>query len=82
MRYNKEEIHNILRERVLVLDGACGTFLQQYQLTEEQFRGSLFAAHKVPLKGCNDVLCLTQPEIVKEMHRAYLEAGADIIETI
>lgn len=66
---------------MLILDGATGTYLQQFQLKEEDFRGSLFSSHPVPLKGCNDVLCLTQPELVRQMHQAYIEAGADIIET-
>ena len=77
----KQEILDIMRERVLILDGATGTYLQALKLTEEDFRGELFADHQVPLKGCNDVLCLTQPETIIGMHRAYIEAGADIIET-
>ena len=81
MRYSRQEIERLLDERVLILDGATGTYLQQFQLKEEDFRGSLFSSHPVPLKGCNDVLCLTRPELVRQMHRAYLDAGADIIET-
>ena len=81
MRYSRQDIEKLLDERVLILDGATGTYLQQFQLKEEDFRGSLFSSHPVPLKGCNDVLCLTQPELVRQMHRAYIEAGADIIET-
>ena len=81
MRYTRSEIEALLDERIVILDGATGTYLQQFQLTEEDFRGSLFTSHPVPLKGCNDVLCLTRPNLIREMHRAYLDAGADIIET-
>lgn len=70
-----------MAERVLILDGATGTYLQQLHLTDEDFRGARFADHPLPLKGCNDVLCLTQPEKIQAMHTAYLNAGADIIET-
>lgn len=69
------------RERVLVLDGAMGTMIQTFGLDEARFRGHRFANHPRPLKGCNDVLCLTAPEVIAEIHRAYLDAGADIIET-
>jgi len=68
-------------DRILVLDGAMGTMIQQYQLREEDFRGARFANHSYDLKGCNDVLSLTCPFIVRDIHRKYLEAGADIIET-
>lgn len=67
--------------RLLLLDGAMGTMLQQYQLREEDFRGARFASHTHELKGCNDVLSLTCPFVVRDVHRKYLEAGADIIET-
>ena len=67
--------------RILVLDGAMGTMIQQYQLREEDFRGARFANHNYDLKGCNDVLSLTAPFVVRDIHRKYLEAGADIIET-
>lgn len=67
--------------RLLLLDGAMGTMLQQYQLREEDFRGARFANHTHELKGCNDVLSLTCPFVVRDIHRKYLEAGADIIET-
>ena len=77
----KQDILRRMNERILILDGATGTYLQQLGLTEDDFRGSLFASHRVPLKGCNDVLCLTNPDVIIEMHRRYLEAGADIIET-
>ena len=68
-------------DRILVLDGAMGTMIQQYQLREEDFRGARFANHPKELKGCNDVLSLTAPFIVRDIHRKYLQAGADIIET-
>jgi len=64
-----------------VLDGAMGTMIQRHRLTEEQFRGARFAAHPKPLKGDNDLLCLTRPHVITEIHRGYLAAGADIIET-
>ncbi len=67
--------------RVLVLDGAMGTMIQQYGLREEDFRGARFAQHVKDLKGCNDVLSLTCPFVVRDIHRKYLEAGADLIET-
>ena len=68
-------------DRILVLDGAMGTMIQQYELREEDFRGARFANHDYDLKGCNDVLSLTCPFIIRDIHRKYLEAGADIIET-
>jgi corrinoid protein of di/trimethylamine methyltransferase len=68
-------------QRILVLDGGMGTMLQQYGLQENDFRGKRFAAHSCSLAGCNDVLSLTQPQVVKKVHRRYMEAGADIIET-
>ena len=67
--------------KILVLDGAMGTMIQQYRLDEESFRGARFANHPQDLKGCNDVLCLTAPFIIRDIHRKYLKAGADIIET-
>ncbi|MCH5307732.1 MAG: homocysteine S-methyltransferase family protein [Prevotella sp.] len=66
---------------VLLLDGAMGTMIQQYQLREEDFRGARFAQHAKELKGCNDVLALTSPFVLRDIHRKYLEAGADLIET-
>ena len=67
--------------KILVLDGAMGTMIQQYHLHEDDFRGTRFADHPKELKGCNDVLVLTKPDIIRDIHRKYLEAGADIIET-
>ena len=77
----KQNIKQILKERILVLDGAMGTMIQQYQLQEEEFRGEEFKDYTKPLKGNLDVLSITQPHIIKEIHLKYLEAGADIIET-
>lgn len=74
-------IENLLQNRILVLDGAMGTMIQRYKLSENDFRGDRFAAHNKFLKGCNDVLNLTKPELIEEIHYQYLVAGADIIET-
>jgi 5-methyltetrahydrofolate--homocysteine methyltransferase len=71
----------LLAQRILVLDGAMGTMIQTYQLGEQDYRGSRFADWPRELKGNNDLLSLTQPDIVRSIHRAYLEAGADILET-
>jgi 5-methyltetrahydrofolate--homocysteine methyltransferase len=70
-----------LHERILIIDGAMGTMIQRYKLEESGFRGAQFANHPRDLKGANDLLSLTQPQIIEEIHRAYLDAGADIIET-
>lgn len=77
----KLDIGNLLKDRILVLDGAMGTMIQRYQLTEEDFRKGWFEDHSHPLKGNNDLLSLTRPDIIREIHRAYFEAGADIAET-
>jgi len=69
------------RERILVLDGSWGVMIQRRKLSEADFRGERFANHPLPLKGDNDLLCLTRPDIVTELHDAYFEAGADIAET-
>lgn len=74
-------IHKAIQQRILVLDGAMGTMLQQYNFSEENFRGQRFKDYKIPLKGNNDLLSLTQPEAIAEVHRKYFEAGADIVET-
>jgi 5-methyltetrahydrofolate--homocysteine methyltransferase len=76
-----KKIADLLKERILVLDGAMGTMIQRYKLDENGYRGNRFADWGQDMKGNNDILCLTQPEIVEEIHRAYLEAGADILET-
>ncbi len=75
------DISKHIHQRILVLDGAMGTMIQAAALTESQFRADLFANHDVNLTGCNDVLNLTQPEVIESIHSRYLEAGADIIET-
>ncbi|MBO7272653.1 MAG: homocysteine S-methyltransferase family protein, partial [Bacteroidaceae bacterium] len=75
------ELHDILKERILVLDGAMGTMVQRCGLSEEDFRGDRFAEHPVMLKGNNDILVLTRPDVIRGIHSKYLDAGADIIET-
>ncbi len=77
----KKNIHQEIEKRVLVLDGAMGTMIQKYKLTEKDYRGKRFANWKSDLKGNNDLLSITQPEIIYSIHKEYLEAGADIIET-
>lgn len=74
-------IQELLKERILIIDGAMGTMIQRYQLAEEDYRGSRFQDWLSDLKGNNDLLCLTQPQIIKAIHKEYLAAGADIIET-
>ena len=76
-----EELRSLLNRRILVLDGAMGTMIQRYQLSEEDFRGERYRSHPRDLKGANDLLNLTRPDIIEEIHRAYLAAGSDIIET-
>ena len=75
------KIEEILKERILVLDGAMGTMIQRHVLTEEDFRKGWFESHHKSLKGNNDLLSLTRPEIIEDIHRQYFEAGADIAET-
>jgi 5-methyltetrahydrofolate--homocysteine methyltransferase len=74
-------LHEHLARRILLLDGAMGTMVQSYRLSEADFRGRRFAGHDHPLQGANDVLALTRRDLVVEIHRAYLEAGADLVET-
>ena len=74
-------IYDILKERILVLDGAMGTMIQDYKFSEDDYRGSRFKDHACSVKGNNDLLSLTQPEAIKTIHGKYFEAGADIIET-
>ncbi|MCH2046738.1 MAG: homocysteine S-methyltransferase family protein, partial [Saprospiraceae bacterium] len=76
-----ERLHKIVQQRIMVIDGAMGTMLQQYKLEEKDYRGERFADYHRDLKGNNDLLSITQPKIVEAVHKAYLEAGADIIET-
>lgn len=75
------EIENRLQKEIFVLDGAMGTMIQQYKLDEKDFREGFFDKHPKDLKGNNELLCLTRPKIIKEIHRGYLDAGATIIET-
>ncbi len=92
MTGNLLPIEQLLQQRILILDGAMGTMIQRYKLTEEHYRGAvlygdysgerkIFASHPIDVKGCNDLLLLTQPHIIGGIHREYLEAGADILET-
>lgn len=78
---NKPDIRKLVKERILVLDGAMGSLIQTYNLGEDGFRGERFKDHSIPLEGNNDLLALVRPDILKEIHGVYLEAGADIIET-
>lgn len=78
---NVDRFKELLKQRILILDGAMGTMIQTYQLSEEDFRGDRFKWHSHDLKGNNDLLSITQPHIIKEIHRQYFEAGADIVET-
>ncbi|MGH7794511.1 MAG: methionine synthase [Candidatus Binatia bacterium] len=77
----ERQLREILSRRIVVLDGAMGTMIQTHKLDEKAFRGDRFANHTHDLKGCNDVLCLTQPDLITDLHVQYLEAGADIVET-
>uniref|UniRef100_A0AAA9TNH8 Methionine synthase n=1 Tax=Bos taurus TaxID=9913 RepID=A0AAA9TNH8_BOVIN len=77
----QDEIEAILQERIMVLDGGMGTMIQQHKLSEEDFRGQEFKDHARPLKGNNDILSITQPSVIYQIHKEYLLAGADIIET-
>ncbi|MGJ8484627.1 homocysteine S-methyltransferase family protein [Pseudoalteromonas sp. SYSU M81236] len=77
----REQLTEALKQRILILDGAMGTMIQEYKLEEQDYRGERFKDWHVLIKGNNDLLSLTQPKIIADIHRAYLEAGADIIET-
>jgi 5-methyltetrahydrofolate--homocysteine methyltransferase len=76
-----KSIRDLLNERILIIDGAMGTMIQHHKLAEADYRGERFKDWPTDLKGNNDLLCLTQPQIIKEIHKQYLEAGADILET-
>lgn len=78
---NKMRLQDIIKERILILDGAMGTMIQHYGLTEKDFRGERFADFPGMMKGNNDLLSITRPDIISDIHRRYLDAGADIIET-
>src|SRR5882757_9564852 len=75
------DIRQELKKRILIIDGAMGTMIQRYQLTEADFRGERFKDHHSDLQGNNDLLNITRPDIIKAIHKEYLDAGADIIET-
>jgi 5-methyltetrahydrofolate--homocysteine methyltransferase len=77
----KKTIHEVLKERILIIDGAMGTMIQRYKLEEKDYRGERFKNWHTDVKGNNDLLSITQPQIIEAIHRQYLEAGADIIET-
>ena len=77
----QQRLEHLLADRILLLDGAMGTMIQQHPLDEASFRGERFADHPTDLKGCNDLLSLTQPHIIEEIHRQFLKAGCDILET-
>src|SRR6476620_3401292 len=77
----RQRLTSLLNQRILVLDGAMGTMIQRHRLTEADFRGQRFADHTHDLRGDNDLLVLTRPDVILEIHHQYLEDGADIIET-
>jgi 5-methyltetrahydrofolate--homocysteine methyltransferase len=81
MNQIEQTLRQLLNERILILDGAMGTMIQTHKLGEKEFRGERFANHGKDLKGCNDLLCITQPDLITDIHVQYLEDGADIIET-
>src|SRR5690606_34413681 len=76
-----EALRTLFARRIAVLDGAMGSMVQTYNLSEADFRGARFADYSHDLKGNNDLLCITKPEVIEEIHRRYFEAGADIVET-
>src|SRR5947207_2634703 len=76
-----ERLRQLLRERIVIIDGAMGTMIQRFKLDETAFRGERLKEHAHDLKGNNDLLSITQPQIIQDIHRQYLEAGADILET-
>jgi len=78
---SKANIINILNERIMILDGAMGTMIQKHELVEDDYRGEEFSEHNSELRGNNDLLSLTRPELISQIHEDYLAAGADIIET-
>jgi 5-methyltetrahydrofolate--homocysteine methyltransferase len=81
IRPTEKDIHDILNERILILDGAMGTMIQQEKLEEEDFRGDLFKKHEGELKGNNDLLSLTRPDVIRKIHQSYFAAGSDLVET-
>ena len=81
MMNRTKKLKEALADRILVLDGAMGTMIQRHTLTEEDFRGERYAEHPCSVKGNNDMLSITRPDIIKDIHRQYFAAGADIVET-
>src|SRR3954468_8412246 len=77
----EKSLRELLARRILVIDGAMGTMIQRERLSDADYRGERFKDHPADLKGMNDLLCITKPEVIEKIHRQYLEAGADIIET-
>ena len=75
------QLHDALDDHILIIDGAMGTMIQRYGLDEADYRGTRFADHPSSLKGANDLLCLTRPDIIQAIHKAYLDAGAEVLET-
>ena len=81
MRDRTSELVALLAQRIMIMDGAMGSMIQRFQLGEGDFRGERFKDHAIDLKGNSDLLCLTRPDVIGSIHRQYLDAGADIIET-
>ena len=77
----KPKLKELAEKKILILDGGMGTMIQRYELQEEDYRGDAFKEHPIPLRGCNDLLSVTRPDVINEIHWKYLEAGADLIET-
>ena len=80
-RPTENDLRDILKQRILILDGAMGTMIQQEKLVEEDFRGDVFKNHECELKGNNDLLSITRPDVIKNIHKSYFEAGSDLVET-
>src|SRR5258706_9143728 len=78
---DERQLREALRQRILIIDGAMGTMIQRHRLDEAAFRGTRYASHSKDLRGANDLLCLTQPEIIEGIHRQYLQPGASVLQT-
>ena len=79
-RPTENDLRDILNQRILILDGAMGTMIQQEKLVEEDFRGDVFKNHECELKGNNDLLSITRPDVIKNIHKSYFEAGSDLVK--
>ena len=79
--FTKTEFKELMAQRILILDGAMGTEIQKYKLSEGDFRGNLYPEWHTELKGNNDLLTLTKPDLIKDIHQGFVDAGSDIIET-